>query len=373
MLADRPRVDATVEAMERCIRPGMTVLDLGAGTGFFAFEALRLGAGRVYAIDPNPAIFDARANALANGLADRLTCFPDSSFSVTLPEPVDVLVSDMRGTLPLSGNHIPALIDARTRFLAPGAVMMPWRDTLLAAVVHAPLQHRDLLDPWGGRETPFATDAITRSLANTLDSVSLTPESLLTPPEPWVTLDYHAVTTPDVAGRIRFVMPRAGTGHGFALWFQTELVPGVGFSTGPSSPGSAHGTAFFPWPQAVTLAEGDVVEIALRADLIGGDYTWRWDARIADGSDASAVKAQFRQSTFFAGGMSLDVLRRQAPDHIPAVTPELAADRFILDRFGSGDSLARIAEEVGARHPERFGPGRDALAHVVSLSMRYRT
>jgi ribosomal protein L11 methyltransferase len=40
-----------LEAMEQCLRPGTTVLDLGTGSGILAVAAVRLGAERVYACD----------------------------------------------------------------------------------------------------------------------------------------------------------------------------------------------------------------------------------------------------------------------------------------------------------------------------------
>lgn len=46
-----PATQLALSAMERCLRPGMTMLDLGAGSGILAVAAARLGASRVYACD----------------------------------------------------------------------------------------------------------------------------------------------------------------------------------------------------------------------------------------------------------------------------------------------------------------------------------
>lgn len=52
---------------------GLSVVDLGAGTGILALAALRLGAARAICVDPSPeAVACARRNGEANGLADRL-------------------------------------------------------------------------------------------------------------------------------------------------------------------------------------------------------------------------------------------------------------------------------------------------------------
>ena len=59
-------------ALERYVRRGAQVLDLGAGSGILAIAAARLGAARVLGVDVDadtPAV--ARANAIRNGVAAR--------------------------------------------------------------------------------------------------------------------------------------------------------------------------------------------------------------------------------------------------------------------------------------------------------------
>ncbi len=46
-----PATQLALEAMERRLRPGMAVLDLGTGSGILAVAAALLGAGRIYACD----------------------------------------------------------------------------------------------------------------------------------------------------------------------------------------------------------------------------------------------------------------------------------------------------------------------------------
>ncbi|MBK5962609.1 50S ribosomal protein L11 methyltransferase [Thiocystis minor] len=56
---------------------GKTVLDFGCGSGILAIAALKLGAARAIAVDHDPQALEAtRANALTNGVADRLDIHP---------------------------------------------------------------------------------------------------------------------------------------------------------------------------------------------------------------------------------------------------------------------------------------------------------
>jgi ribosomal protein L11 methyltransferase len=56
--------------LERILRPGMSVFDLGTGSGILSIAAVKLGASSVLAVDIDPvAIQAAKSNAAANGAA----------------------------------------------------------------------------------------------------------------------------------------------------------------------------------------------------------------------------------------------------------------------------------------------------------------
>ncbi len=135
MVGDRTRVDGYFEALRNAIHPGSVVLDIGTGIGIFALLACRLGARKVYAIEPSDAISLAKTIADANGFGENIEFVQDASTNVTLPERADVIVSDLRGILPFCGRHISSIIDARERFLAFGGALIPQQDRLWAAVV----------------------------------------------------------------------------------------------------------------------------------------------------------------------------------------------------------------------------------------------
>src|SRR5215204_5993778 len=147
MLADAPRMDAYAAALRRVIRPDSIVMDLGCGPGVFALLACKLGARRVYAVEPDNVIGLAREAAAANGSADRIEFFEDLSFNITVPEPATIIISDLRGCLPLFEQHLPAIKDARERLLARGGVLIPHRDILWAAPVEAPDRYDEIIGP----------------------------------------------------------------------------------------------------------------------------------------------------------------------------------------------------------------------------------
>lgn len=364
-------MNAYRQALQVAVQPDAVVLDLGAGTGIFALLACQMGARRVYAIEPDDIIQVARDLAAANGYADRIGFFQALSTQINLPERADVIISDLRGSLPFYHQALPAFIDARRRFLSPGGRLIPRCDTLWAAVVAAPSLYRRHLGVWEGRKFGL-NQAAARDLAiNTLQRCHLGPDKLLGPPQCWGRLDYATMQSPNLTGEVTWEMDRPGTAHGLLLWFDAELAPGIGFSNAPGAPKLIYGQIFFPWPQPVTLARGDLVAVSLAARLVGEDYIWNWNTRILEPGQAESAKADFRQSTFFGVPLSPAILEQRSQSHLPKLNEAGQIDRFILEHMDGQSSLGEIAQQVAARFPSRFAQAPEALSRVQELSRKY--
>ena len=73
IILDRARNEAYDVALQAAVKPGMRVLEVGAGTGLLAMMAARAGAAEVITCEANPLIAErARAIIAANGYADRV-------------------------------------------------------------------------------------------------------------------------------------------------------------------------------------------------------------------------------------------------------------------------------------------------------------
>ena len=209
MIADRVRVDGYSRALSQAVRPGCVVADIGTGAGIFAMLACRFGARRVYAIEADDIIQVAREIAAANGCAERIEFIQGLSTQVSLPERADVIISDLRGVLPWFEGHIPAIADARRRFLAPGGVLIPQRDTLWTAVVEAPEHYGPLVGPWVENQFGYDLRPARRISTNTWQKARVRPEQLLTEPRCCGTLDYATVEEPDFATELTCKVARA--------------------------------------------------------------------------------------------------------------------------------------------------------------------
>ena len=371
MIQDRGRMAAYAAALKRRVAPGSVVADIGAGTGVFSLLACQYGASRVYAIEPADAICLARECAAANGYAERIRFFQAVSTRVSLPERVDVVVSDLRGGLPLFQRHLPSIVDARERLLAPGGVLIPQRDVLWTTVVEAPAVYKPYLEPWLTNDYGLDMAAGRRIVTNTWTTANVSPEQFLAPPQAWATLDYTTLTSANVTGSVRQTIERQGTVHGLAVWFDTVLAEEIGFSNAPGQPELIYGRAFFPLAEPVAVSAGDEVAVRFDAHLVGDDYVWQWSTTVLEQGDPHRVKGEFRQSTVHGVPLSLDRLRKREAGHVPALNEDGEIDRLILSLVDGATPLRGIAERIAEKFPARFGRWEEALTRVADVAGRY--
>jgi type I protein arginine methyltransferase len=371
MIADRVRIDAYAAALRKTVRAGSIVVEIGTGPGIFAVLACQFGASRVYAIEPAEIVQVAREVAAANGCADKIEFLEELSTRVTLPARADVILSDLRGVLPLFQHHIPAIVDARRRFLAPGGTMIPQEDTLWAAIVEAPKRYEELVGPW--EDNPLGQDlGPARQLAvNNIEKVSVNPGQLLTAHRLWTTVDYASVENQDVRGELEWTVERAGTGHGIVVWFDADLAEGVGFSNAPGAPETVYGSLFFPWTQPATLAQGQTVCVSLAAKLVENEYVWRWTTCIKPLERSSASLIHFEQSQLAGAVLSTTQLHRIAADYIPQLSEEGLLRRRAFELMDGRASLEEIAHRLTAEFPRRFSSWQQALSYAGIISQEF--
>ncbi len=371
LIADRVRTDSYAQALRAAIRPGSVVLEIGTGPGIFAVLACQLGAGRVITIEAGPVIQLAREIAAANHCADRIEFIEDISTSVDLPVRADVIVSDLHGVLPLFEHHIPSIADARRRFLAPGGALIPRKEMIWAAVVEAPERYGKIVGPWERNGLGQDLSAARKMVVNELQKVRFTPGQLLTKPRLWATLDYSTVENPDVQGELSWTVQRRGTGHGIAVWFETELADGVGFSNAPGEPETIYASTFFPWLNPAPLAAGQSVRVDLQAKLLERDYFWRWTTKVGSMESPDKIIAQFGQSQLHGSFLSLAALQRGASTFVPRISETGRMQQRTLELMDGSASLEEIAKRLAAEFPAQFTRWQQALSYAGALSREY--
>jgi protein arginine N-methyltransferase 1 len=368
MFADRVRMDAYAAAIQKAVRPGDAIVDLGCGPGIFALLACTAGASHVYAIDLNGIVEFGRHLAVVNGFADRIDFLRGDSRQMHLPVRANVIVSDLRGALPLFSHAVGTLQDARARFLAEGGTLIPLRDTLVAAVVELPDFHREITNSW--KSIPHLD--LSTGLPLVLNSVyrhSLKPQQLLSESQSWHVLDYTSGVQSQARSTLQLCATRSAVGHGVGLWFETELMEGIGYSTEPRSGETVYGHVFLPWLEPVSLREGDVCTVDLCAHLVGNDYVWQWETRVpaAEGRDA----IRFRQSTFYGSLFSPSYLKKHSTDFVPVLSESGLAERWLLQAMDGKRPLEKIAAEAVVLFPHVFRRAQDAFNRAGELAEKF--
>jgi type I protein arginine methyltransferase len=369
MIADRVRTNAYAEAVARAVKPGDVVLEIGCGPGLFSLLACRAGAKRVYAMESNASVAFARELVVANGCAERIEILHGSSRQLSLPDRANVILSDIRGVLPLLTDGITSLEDARQRFLAPGGVMIPGVDRLFAALASVPEYYEQIISPWQDSFDGVRLSPMLKRALNSTCSVSFDETKLISAPLEWGSLDYRRGVQGRVGAELRFRALRDDLVHGVCLWFETTLFEEFGYSTGHGHPNNVYGQLFLPWLEPVSLKAGEEVLVELHADPVGGNYIWRWGARFS-GKNQEAGQT-FSQSMLDGARFSPDVLRRRSTEFVPKTSPLGQAESWVLQAMDGTKSLQAIADATVAKFPGCFRNSQEALELVSALSDKF--
>ena len=370
MVSDRRRMEAYRSALGQAVTPGCVVADIGTGTGVFAILACQLGARRVYAMEPAGVIEAAAQIASDNGVADRIEFIPELSTRVSLPETVDLVVSDVRGVLPWFGDSVATVIDARERFLAGAGRLIPAGDRVLAALADAREPQPYDANALHGPSLGVDMSAASRFAANAWRRATLSREELVVEAQEWATLDYATVTSTEAEGSLEWTMAHQARTNGLCAWFDTQLLDDMGFSNAPGEPRTIYGQAFFPFETPLELTPGDEVAVQIEARRVEGSYVWRWSTRVT-AADASQARVAFDQSSMRSAPVSMSRLRRREAAHRPKLTEQGEIDGFIVSLMDGTRTLADIASRVSARFPQSFSDVDDALRRVSELSETY--
>jgi len=270
MVRDSNRHALYVQALQKLLRPGSTVLDIGAGTGLFAMLAAREGASLVTACESALPVADAARGVVErNGLSDRVNLIAKSSnqleVGVDMDERADVLIWDNLSNDLIGAGGIETLEDARERLLKPDAIIIPGRVEICAALAETgQISRRAMTDVEGFDLSPFN---------DVLDKVATTSANYDIRSKPVVLYDFDFRSGQDHRRGIsrQTTETIAGPVDGIVQWLRFHLAPGVVYDTSAKSV-RAFGQKFHP----VTPFEAtDGVERIICANR-DARHIWMW-------------------------------------------------------------------------------------------------
>ncbi len=360
MALDRLRNDLYADALRGVITDQSVVLDLGAGTGIHGLIAARLGAKRVYLVEPEDVIAVAEEIVQANQLQDVVRCLHGTLDDLELPEKVDVIVSAFAGNFLLSEDLLPLLFQARDTVLAPGGVLIPDRATMDVVPVTAPALHTREVAGWSEAQHEVTLAPARPYAANTVhyrwDRHEVT---YLAEPQTVHRVNLAADQYTGLHANVEFQVATSGLCHGFAGWFTMRLGERW-VSTAPHADAMHWSPAFLPLDPPIAVEKGDTITCQFDRPPYG-EWTWR----------VTSPAGSQRHSTLLSAPIKASTLKKAALDYAPVLNPEGEALAFILAQCSGQVPITEIVRELQARWPKRYGSEDDALRAVQSCVKRY--
>jgi type II protein arginine methyltransferase len=263
MLRDSLRNAAYRAAIDRLV-PGKTVLDIGTGSGLLAMMAARAGATQVYACEANPMLAaTARTIIAANGLADRIRVFDCHSSKLDrvrdLAGGVDVVVSEIFDEGVIGEGVLSSLAHARRALARPGAVFVPERASIRAALAEfAPLPQQ--AGPVEGFDLAgFARHVMDKRYVYADDPTLV----LRSEPAELMTFDFASGDPPDRGDAARDLISTGGRVSGMAQWLRLTFAPDIIYENRPGSAPDLHWVINLARCPAQDTGEGDRFRVGL--------------------------------------------------------------------------------------------------------------
>lgn len=268
MMLDDTRNRAYAAAIARLVKPGMKVLEIGCGGGLLAMLAARAGA-EVVTCEVNKMTAAAASEIVRrNGLSDRIRIIPKLSTDLTipedLPEPADLVIHEIFGSLLFDEGVTDALADARKRLLKPGAPSIPPQAEVRAALIGSdtPPNRRTLQDVEGFDMSGF--ELLTgkrRWLKGTKQGVHA-----CSAPGSGLRMDYRG--DPPFGPREETIglVSTGGLVEGVAQWIRIGFDDGAAHENDPFADDhpSSWGVPFWQLQEAIDTAPGDVIDVTMR-------------------------------------------------------------------------------------------------------------
>jgi SAM-dependent methyltransferase len=368
MVFDGTRNAAYTRALKKVVTPDTTVLDLGAGLGILGLIAARLGAAKVYLVEPTVALEVARTVAADNKL-DAVECIRARAEALQLDTRVDVIVSVFTGNFLLSEDLLPSLFYARDHYLKPGGRLIPDCGRMEVVPVTAPAYYDKQVASWGEfsqacqeedlPELDFS--ALRPYAANYLffDSAKHMQAQRLAEPAQVLELDFNTATKAECDSQVEVIIQRDGICHGWMGWFQMRLVD-EWLSTDGESCKTHWSQVFMPLAQPLAVVKGDRLGFALKRPE-RGEWTWT----------TSLGEQHQRQSSFLSQPIKLEDIKKKSTQYRPALNAQGEAALWLLSRVQGDVAVAQLAAELREVHPGLFKEHAEALRFVQDMVARF--
>ncbi|KAH9381240.1 hypothetical protein HPB48_014449 [Haemaphysalis longicornis] len=227
-----------------------SVLDLGAGTGILSMFCAQAGARKVYAVEASDVAEVASKVVSTNKVNDQVVVIQSKMEDATLPEKVDVIVSEWMGYMLLYESMLQSVIFARDKWLNKGGVLLPEKARMFICSLTDPDEGFErqviftalLIDFWRMVKENFhvdmscVTEFAKAEMYKHITVKTVDAENVISRGTCFLELDLYTVKSEDLhCIQENFMCCCYGHGrvHAFVIWFSVEFPRDVILSTSP--------------------------------------------------------------------------------------------------------------------------------------------
>lgn len=342
MAMDETRNKVYLAALKKVITPDSVVLDLGAGLGPFGLLAAKLGAKKVYLVEPQPLIRTVNNVIKDNGLQDCVECIQGNIEDIELPEKVDVITSCFTGNFLLSEDLLPSLFYARDRYLKPGGCLIPDSGRMMAAPICAPKAYKQqisrLSKPHLGIDYSYYRKFVVNRV---IPQRSFKSKHFLAKPKSIMTLDFTTATKAECSKTLGYDIDTSSDCHGFLGWFDITL-GGQVLSSAPDAPAIHWSPLWFLADPPIPVETSEQLFISIKKQ---SQKAWDWTF--------SSKEIKQVHSAGFAG-MVLNASKKEINDENKSLSEGALQLLFVLKAFNQGWEISRIKKQLCQNWPEHF-------------------
>ena len=358
-VADSIRLAQFRAAIAQVVRPGVSVADLGCGTGILGLLCLQAGAGRVFAIDSTAMINVARQTLGRAGHGSRCGFIQGHSHRIELPEAVDLVICDQVGFFGFDYGIVRTLQDARRRFLKPGGAVVPARIRLLIAAIESE-SCRSNAESWRADSVPAEFHWLRQFAVNAEHAAELSGHDVLSAPAGLGDIDLRRDNPEFFRWTAELRVERDGAMHGLAGWFECELAEGVWMTNSPLAERRIRRPqAFLPIGEALPVSAGDPLRVTVMARPADNLIAWI--------VEFPTTGRRFSHSTWQGMLMTPEELARSNPDRVPKPSREGAAHMTVLGYCDGRRSAREIEQAVLKNHPDLLPSAEETSRFVAQV------
>jgi len=250
MLMDSNRMQSFKAAIDRVVKPGAKVLELGGGTGVLSWFAAAK-AEKVWCVEFNPDLVRESRRLLAmNPHGEKVEVVHADAFAYLPPEPVDVMICEMIHVAMLREKQVAMVESFKQRYLQRFGGPLPTMVPTAVLMAVQPLQQDYHFE---GYYAPIV------QVQELLVSQAGTEE--MARPELYSILDFTQKTSEDIAWEGDFVIERDGIVN--ALRFITKNVLAILLESS-STIDWLNRYMVFPLADPIRVRQGDTLRVGFR-------------------------------------------------------------------------------------------------------------